>query len=63
MFDRYDTSRHIWLVLEYCPGGNLQNVIGSDGALPETNLLSIATEVASALQYAMHAWHWRMLDL
>ena len=32
---RYETSRHVWVILEYCTGGDLVNIIRQDLKLPE----------------------------
>ena len=34
--DWYESSNHIWLILEYCVGGDLLNVITQDKQLPES---------------------------
>jgi serine/threonine-protein kinase ULK4 len=34
-FDWYESSNHIWLILEYCMGGDLLNLITQDKRLPE----------------------------
>ncbi|RLN53997.1 hypothetical protein BBJ28_00017526 [Nothophytophthora sp. Chile5] len=35
-FDWYESSNHIWLILEYCIGGDLLNLITQDKQLPES---------------------------
>ncbi|KUF99711.1 Fatty acid oxidation complex subunit alpha [Phytophthora nicotianae] len=35
-FDWYESSNHIWLILEYCMGGDLLNLITQDKQLPES---------------------------
>ena len=35
-FDWYESSNHIWLILEYCVGGDLLNLITQDKQLPES---------------------------
>lgn len=35
-YEWYETSNHLWLVLELCTGGTLEKLILQDGALPES---------------------------
>ncbi|KAG7268077.1 hypothetical protein CRUP_011975 [Coryphaenoides rupestris] len=35
----YETSNHLWLVMELCTGGSLESVIGQDGCLSEDVVL------------------------
>lgn len=32
---RYETQNHLWVILEYCVGGDLLALLRSDGRLPE----------------------------
>ena len=47
---RYETGRHLWLVLEYCVGGSLKGVLDQDGTLPEDSIHDLARDVVVALQ-------------
>ncbi|XP_009603717.1 serine/threonine-protein kinase RUNKEL [Nicotiana tomentosiformis] len=47
----YETSAHLWLVLEYCVGGNLMNLLEQDGKLPEDSLHDLACGLVRALLY------------
>ncbi|XP_022144479.1 serine/threonine-protein kinase RUNKEL-like [Momordica charantia] len=47
----YETSAHLWLVLEYCVGGDLMSILRQDGKLPEDSILDIASDLVRALQY------------
>ncbi|CAN1149907.1 Serine/threonine-protein kinase RUNKEL [Linum perenne] len=47
----YETSAHLWLVLEYCVGGDLRTLLQQDGQLPEESVLDFATDLVTALQY------------
>ncbi|KAE9098966.1 hypothetical protein PF005_g15828 [Phytophthora fragariae] len=53
-FDWYESSNHIWLILEYCMGGDLLNLITQDKQLPETAVKSFGIELVAGLQY-LHA--------
>ncbi|KAI4370775.1 hypothetical protein MLD38_019085 [Melastoma candidum] len=47
----YETSAHLWLVLEYCVGGDLISLLRQDGHLPEESVHDLATDLVRALQY------------
>ncbi|KAG6619989.1 ULK/ULK protein Kinase [Phytophthora cinnamomi] len=53
-FDWYESSNHIWLILEYCMGGDLLNLITQDKQLPESAVKSFGIELVAGLQY-LHA--------
>ena len=47
---RYETSRHLWLVLEYCVGGSLASLLQQDGSLPEESIHDLARDLVVGLQ-------------
>ncbi|KAI3459310.1 hypothetical protein Pfo_015973 [Paulownia fortunei] len=47
----YETSAHLWLVLEYCVGGDLMTLLQQDGKLPEDSIHDLAHDLVRALQY------------
>ncbi|XP_007035458.2 PREDICTED: serine/threonine-protein kinase RUNKEL [Theobroma cacao] len=47
----YETSAHLWLVLEYCTGGDLMTLLRQDGQLPEDSIHFLACDLVKALQY------------
>ncbi|XP_021904963.1 LOW QUALITY PROTEIN: serine/threonine-protein kinase RUNKEL [Carica papaya] len=47
----YETSAHLWLVLEYCVGGDLMTLLRQDGKLPEESIHDLAHDLLRALQY------------
>ncbi len=51
---RYETSNHLWLILEYCVGGDLMSLLRQDSALPESSIHDFGRDMAGALQY-LHA--------
>ncbi len=51
---RYETKNHLWLILEYCVGGDLMALLKQDLALPEASVHDFARDAALALQY-VHA--------
>ncbi|KAE8734157.1 1-deoxy-D-xylulose 5-phosphate synthase family protein [Hibiscus syriacus] len=47
----YETSAHLWLVLEFCTGGDLMTLLQQDGKLPEDSIHFLAYDLVKALQY------------
>ncbi|XP_040995259.1 serine/threonine-protein kinase RUNKEL-like [Juglans microcarpa x Juglans regia] len=47
----YETSAHLWLVLEYCVGGDLMALLRQDGRLPEDSIHDLARDLVKALQF------------
>ncbi|KAL2534582.1 Protein kinase family protein with ARM repeat domain [Abeliophyllum distichum] len=47
----YETSAHLWLVLEYCVGGDLLTLLQQDGKLPEDSIHDLACGMVRAMQY------------
>ncbi len=48
---RYETGRHLWLVLEYCVGGDLKSLLEKDRQLPEDSIHDFACGLVASLQY------------
>ncbi|XP_052049320.1 putative sperm motility kinase W [Apodemus sylvaticus] len=51
LFQVLTTSRHVNLITEYIPGGNLFEIIQEDGPLPEEEARKIFGQVVSAVKY------------
>lgn len=47
----YETSKHIWLIVEFCPGGDLLAMIRLDQAMPETACRRFARDILHGLQF------------
>ncbi|GMP56734.1 hypothetical protein CsSME_00021109 [Camellia sinensis var. sinensis] len=47
----YETSAHLWLVLEYCVGGDLMSLLKQDKQLPEDSIHDLACDLVRALQF------------
>ena len=45
----YETANHLWLVLEYCVGGDLLGLLAADGALPEGSVHDLGAGLAAGL--------------
>jgi serine/threonine-protein kinase ULK4 len=50
----YETTNHLWLVLEHCVGADLGSVLSADSRLPERTIAQLAFGLSSALA-ASHA--------
>eukprot|EP00854_Cymbomonas_tetramitiformis_P004153 gene4153-5131_t len=47
----YETQNHLWLVLEYCVGGDLLTLLRQDVKLPEDTVLGFARDLVEALSF------------
>ncbi|PRW59606.1 kinase [Chlorella sorokiniana] len=47
----YETQNHLWVILEYCVGGDLLALLRSDGRLPEASVLRLGRDLAAAVQH------------
>ncbi|EFN50873.1 hypothetical protein CHLNCDRAFT_141668 [Chlorella variabilis] len=47
----YETQNHLWVILEYCVGGDLLSLLRSDGRLPEASVLRLGRDLSAALQH------------
>ncbi|XP_029958590.1 serine/threonine-protein kinase ULK4 [Salarias fasciatus] len=50
-YEWYETSSHIWLVVELCTGGSLESVIGHDGCLPEHVVRKFGWDLVQGLKH------------
>lgn len=48
---RYETTNHLWLILEYCVGGDLMSLLRQDVRLPENSIHDFARDMVMALQF------------
>ncbi|KAL0919394.1 hypothetical protein M5K25_011486 [Dendrobium thyrsiflorum] len=47
----YESSAHLWLILEYCVGRDLMSLLKEDGRLPEDSIHDLAHDIVKALQF------------
>ena len=47
----YETRNHLWIIYEYCSGGDLYNMIEQDKKLPEDTVRKFAYELIEGLSY------------
>eukprot|EP00058_Branchiostoma_floridae_P012973 XP_002598461.1 hypothetical protein BRAFLDRAFT_230861 [Branchiostoma floridae] len=47
----YETSNHLWLVVELCTGGSLETLLAQDGSLPEDVIRQFGVEVIRGLHH------------
>ncbi|XP_047331377.1 serine/threonine-protein kinase RUNKEL-like [Impatiens glandulifera] len=50
-FSWYETSAHLWLVLEYCVGGDLMSLLKQDKRLPEDSIHLLVCDLVKALMF------------
>ncbi|CAH8541744.1 unnamed protein product [Dicrocoelium dendriticum] len=50
-YEWYETSNHLWLVMELCIGGSLEQVIKEEGFLPENVVRKFGADVIRGLEY------------
>lgn len=47
----YETRNHLWIIAEYCPGGDLFRLLEEDKKLPEKTVKKFAKELIEGLSY------------
>jgi len=47
----YETRNHLWIIFEYCSGGDLNQVIEADKKMPEKTVRKFAYEIIEGLSY------------
>ncbi|KAK5862654.1 hypothetical protein PBY51_018024 [Eleginops maclovinus] len=50
-YEWYETSNHLWLVVELCTGGSLESIIGSDGCLSEDVVRRFGWDLVKGLKH------------
>jgi serine/threonine-protein kinase ULK4 len=50
-YEWYETTNHIWMIMELCTGQNLSVMLEQDGCFPETTVRSFGLDIASGLHY------------
>ena len=51
LLPRYETSNHLWLILEYCVGGDLMSLLRQDMLLPESSIHDFGRDLVISIQY------------
>lgn len=50
-YNWYETRNHLWIIFEYCPGGDLYSLIEQDKKLPEETVRKFGYELLEGLSY------------
>ncbi|XP_028281168.1 serine/threonine-protein kinase ULK4 isoform X2 [Parambassis ranga] len=50
-YEWYETSNHLWMVVELCTGGSLKSVVTHDGSLPEDVVRRFGWDLVKGLKY------------
>ena len=58
----YYTERHLWMVTEYCAGGDLATLLAHDEHLPEPTVVSLGLDALAALQH-VHSHDFLVVNL
>lgn len=53
-YNWYETRNHLWIIFEYCAGGDLFQLIEQDKKLPEETIQKFGRDLAQGLYY-LHA--------
>ena len=53
-YNWYETRNHLWIIFEYCAGGDLFQLIEQDKKLPEETIKKFGRDLAQGLYY-LHA--------
>ena len=51
IYDCFLTEHNVVMILEFCPDGNLEDVVSKRGPIPEQEALHIAYQLARGLQF------------
>lgn len=49
-YDWYETRNNLWLILEYCTGGDLEMLLKQDGYLPETSVRIFGLDILAGVK-------------
>ena len=47
----YETRNHLWIIFEFCPGGDLYRLLDEDKALPEQTIKKFSFDILEGLSY------------
>ena len=50
-YEWYETTNHIWMVVEFCTGGSLRTIISQDSVLPEKTVKEFGVELVKGLHF------------
>ncbi|XP_072174268.1 serine/threonine-protein kinase ULK4-like [Diadema setosum] len=50
-FEWYETTNHLWLIVELCTGGSLELILSQDGHFPETAVREFGLDLVRGLHY------------
>ena len=50
-YEWYETSNHLWLVVELCTGGSLAAILAQDHILPESSIIDFGIHLVEGLHF------------
>lgn len=62
-YEWYETSNHLWLVVELCTGGTLDAILKQDICLPETSIKNFGADICEGLYYCHNTANIVFCDL
>lgn len=58
IYNWYETTNHLWLIMEICTGGDLLTLLNQDTKLPECTIQMMGRDLLSGLQYVFFPPHF-----
>lgn len=52
-YNWYETTNSFWIIIEYCSGGDLMNLLQQDQSLPEETVHLFGLDLVNGLQYVV----------
>ncbi len=52
--DWYETRNNLWLILEYCSGGDLETILKQDGHMPENSVRIFGLDIMGGLKVCIY---------
>nr|XP_054750014.1 serine/threonine-protein kinase ULK4-like [Lytechinus pictus] len=50
-YEWYETTNHLWLIVELCTGGSLEHILSQDGHFPEQAVRDFGLDLVRGLHY------------
>lgn len=47
----YESRNHLWMIVEYCAGGSLRDLLASDGLVPEHLIITMGVDIMAGMAY------------
>lgn len=47
----YESRNHLWMIVEYCAGGSLRELLATDGPVPEHLIVTMGVDIMAGMAY------------